>query len=279
MTEIVIGHLIIFALAGFQQYYWRARGGRNNPFSVLLLLGIIVGGVTVLGWMSLLTILMGMLLGPILARGFPNSGPPPLPVVHQSTAAPATVPLAQPAERLPDPSPIVARQPSPSLVDLAASGDANAQYEAAWVTIDGDREGGIQLLRGAAEQGHSDAQFLLAKCLLEKAVSESEFQEVMDLLQSAAAKMQGKATVFLSEIYAVGLGVEKDSEKSALWENKKFWETKEDIRKNVTSILKFNDQKRNASAEFQAVFLHRRLNRIVIQTSDQPLPPQGEPAA
>lgn len=64
----VLGHVVVFFLAGFQQFMWRAQRGRNSSFSALLLIAIAIGGVAFLGWWALLTMVVGMILSPVLAR-------------------------------------------------------------------------------------------------------------------------------------------------------------------------------------------------------------------
>jgi hypothetical protein len=201
-----------------------------------------------LGWVSLLTMLLGMISGPVIARLLPAS--PVLTDDKVETAAP--IAFAPPSV-----SPVIAGPMSPSLMDIAASGDADAQYSAAWVTIDKDRLKGMKLLRKSANQGHSDAQFLLARNLLEEAETEVEFQEVLSLLEEAASERHGKAVIFLSEIYKRGLGVGRDLEKASRWRDKNFWETREKFRQNVSSVMKFNQQKSIAESEFNQVLLRR----------------------
>jgi hypothetical protein len=62
----IIGHVIVFLLASFQQYMWRSRGGKNSGFSALLIIVIAVGGVSFLGWWALLTMMIGMMIGATL---------------------------------------------------------------------------------------------------------------------------------------------------------------------------------------------------------------------
>ena len=62
----MLGHLIIFFLAGFQQFIFNAQGGRNSGFSGLLYLALAIGGVLTLGWWSLLSLFLGGVFGSIL---------------------------------------------------------------------------------------------------------------------------------------------------------------------------------------------------------------------
>lgn len=62
----MLWHLVIFFLAGFQQFMYNAQGHRNSVFSSLLLYVLAIGGILTLGWWSLLSLLLGGVLGSIL---------------------------------------------------------------------------------------------------------------------------------------------------------------------------------------------------------------------
>lgn len=65
---MIIGHIIVFFLAGFCMFYWRAKGGKADGILVVIQSAVFIGGVYFLGWWALATILAGMILGPVLAR-------------------------------------------------------------------------------------------------------------------------------------------------------------------------------------------------------------------
>lgn len=65
---VIVGHIILFFLAGFCMYYWRAIGGRTNGFLSVFQPIIFIGGIYFLGWWAVATFLAGMIFGPVLAR-------------------------------------------------------------------------------------------------------------------------------------------------------------------------------------------------------------------
>ena len=61
---MIIGHVVLFFLAGFAQFYFaRNKGG----LSAIIFLAVVVGGVYFLGWWALLTFLVGAVVGGKLA--------------------------------------------------------------------------------------------------------------------------------------------------------------------------------------------------------------------
>jgi hypothetical protein len=64
----VLGYAIVFLLGGFVQFLWLSQGQRNTAFSALLLMAVAVGGVVILGWAAIGALIVGMILGPVLAR-------------------------------------------------------------------------------------------------------------------------------------------------------------------------------------------------------------------
>ena len=96
--------------------------------------------------------------------------------------------------------------------------DAEAQYVAACNFLSSARRiEGMELLRKSASQGFAQSQYELGRCLLEQAVSEDEFKEVISLLSSAATNWHGKAAYFLSKLHEEGLGVHNNSDKAQEW--------------------------------------------------------------
>ena len=198
---------MVFFLAGFQQFYWRSRGGRNDVFSAVLLMAILAGAIAFLGWWALLTVALGMIVGPLLAR--PQIRTPDIePTAHVAPTAKSSP--ARNEDELP-------RQPT--LADFASAGDAEAQYVVGCNLLNdtSHRNDGIQLLRKSSAQGFVHAQFELGRVLLGRAETESEIMEVVSLLSNAAENGQGKAALFLSKIFDQGLGVEKNPDKAREW--------------------------------------------------------------
>lgn len=62
----MLGHVIVFFLAGFQQFMVNSQGGRNSSLSTLLYLGLAIGGVIFLGWWALLSLFLGGVFGSIM---------------------------------------------------------------------------------------------------------------------------------------------------------------------------------------------------------------------
>lgn len=233
----IIGHLIVFFLAGFQQFYWRSHGGRNNAFSALLLIAILAGAIAVLGWWAILTVALGMIIGPLLARDHIH-----IPDIKPTTGiAPAANSI--PARKEDEPS------PRPTLADLASEGDAEAQYVVGCNLLEkaSRRDEGIQLIRMSSAQGFVHAQCELGCILLGRAETESEFIEAVSLLSSAAENGQGKAALFLSKIFDQGLGVEKNPDKAHEWSAKVPYSQRSKAEHDFT-ILMMNCDVRHLSA-------------------------------
>ena len=199
---------MVFLLAGFQQYYWRARGGRNDAFSGVLLLGIAIGGIAILGWTALLSMLLGMVLGPVLAR----SPTPPFQVPKE---------IARSSDPAVPPSPIPQQEEpkGPTLTDRAKDGDPEAQYVVGYNLLNDSarREEGVEFLRKATLQGFRHAPYELGKALIADAHTPDETAEALSVLESAAVKGDGKAAFLLFKIYQEGTGVEKNTVKAEEW--------------------------------------------------------------
>lgn len=61
---LIIGHAVLFFLAGFAQFnFAQNKGG----FSAIIFLAVVIGGVYFLGWWALLTFLVGAIVGGKLA--------------------------------------------------------------------------------------------------------------------------------------------------------------------------------------------------------------------
>lgn len=62
----MLGYIIIFFLAGLQQFIVNSQGGRNSIFSSLLYFSLMITGVLTLGWWSLLSLFLGGVFGSII---------------------------------------------------------------------------------------------------------------------------------------------------------------------------------------------------------------------
>jgi hypothetical protein len=58
-------HVIVFFVAGFIQFMYVS--GAKGPASVLFFV-LLVGSVYLAGWLALITVLLGMVFGNVLAR-------------------------------------------------------------------------------------------------------------------------------------------------------------------------------------------------------------------
>jgi len=79
-----------------------------------------------------------------------------------------------------------------------------------------DQVEGVQLLRGAADQGHLESQYRTGALLLEQEEPEAQ-QWGVHYLNLAANQGDVRATLGIGMLYLTGLGLEKDDKKAAEW--------------------------------------------------------------
>jgi hypothetical protein len=90
IMELVIGHGVVFVLAAICQISWLSRGQRNTSLSAILTLAVGIIGVAVLGWLALVTAIVGAIMGPVLARLFASPVPVEAPAAQSQEPARAS---------------------------------------------------------------------------------------------------------------------------------------------------------------------------------------------
>jgi hypothetical protein len=173
-----------------------------------LLLGIAAGGIAILGWSALVSMLFGMVLGPVLARLAKPTFEAPLDIANLSKPAIPTPPLSQQEE-----------PKGPTLADCARDGDPEAQYVVGCNLLNDSvrRQEGIEFLRKATLQGFPHAPYELGKALFAYVHTPDGIAEALSVLQDAAVKGDGKTAFLLFKIYQDGTGVEKNIAKAEEW--------------------------------------------------------------
>lgn len=58
---VLLGHALLFFIAGFAQYLLSADKGNN--FGVFLMIALPIGGVYLLGWWALVSYFIGLMVG------------------------------------------------------------------------------------------------------------------------------------------------------------------------------------------------------------------------
>lgn len=111
-------------------------------------------------------------------------------------------------------------KPIDVLLKQAEQGDAMAQHEYAARLIAGegikkDFASGVMWLRKSAQQGYLDAQYDLG--ILLSRSDDPDYNGALQWLLKAAGKGHARAAYAIGQIYADGLGVDKDEQEAVRW--------------------------------------------------------------
>jgi TPR repeat protein len=111
-------------------------------------------------------------------------------------------------------------KPVEALLKQAEQGDAMAQHEYAARLIAGegikkDFANGVVWLRKSAQQGYLDAQYDLG--ILLSRSDDPDYSGALQWLRKAASKGHARAAYAIGQIYADGLGVDKDEQEAVRW--------------------------------------------------------------
>ncbi len=112
------------------------------------------------------------------------------------------------------------------LIELANEGDAQAQYFLGWMTDNGlgpthlDPAAAFRWYKLAAEQGHNEAQFAVARALGIGRGTSRNMAEAMVWLRRSADAGQAPAMMALAVMLDEGRGVARDPEAALAWERR-----------------------------------------------------------